>query len=123
MSSCHRKICEEKFGGCKKSFSRLGQKVNKKIDGGDAYGHDADDSGSDFFPWPLADIVSLVSRQDILTPFNIIIKFEATEYLICIRNFEDIRVKFQIISSFVVGDMWPYVDQCSFGDGSRHEYV
>jgi len=36
--------------GCKKSFSWLGQKVNKKIDGGDAYGHDADDSSSDLCP-------------------------------------------------------------------------
>ena len=37
------KICDDKFGGCKKSFSWLGQKVNKKIDD---YGHDgADDSG------------------------------------------------------------------------------
>jgi len=26
-----RKICDDKFGGCKKSFSWLGQKVNKKI--------------------------------------------------------------------------------------------
>ena len=26
------KIREDKFGGCKKSFSWLGQKVNKKID-------------------------------------------------------------------------------------------
>ena len=39
------KICEEKFGGCKKSFSWLGQKVNKKIDNG----HDADYSGSALF--------------------------------------------------------------------------
>ena len=30
------KICE-KFGGCKKSFLWLGKKVNKKINGGDAY--------------------------------------------------------------------------------------
>ena len=37
------KICEETFGGCKKSFSWIGQKVNKKID---AYGHNADNS------WP-----------------------------------------------------------------------
>ena len=36
--------------GCKKSFSWLGKKVNKKIDGGDAYGHDADDSSSDLCP-------------------------------------------------------------------------
>ena len=43
---------EEKCGGCKKSFSWLDQKVNKKTDadGSDAYGHDADDSGSDLFP-------------------------------------------------------------------------
>ena len=35
------KICDDKFGGCKKSFSWLGQKVNKRID---VYGHDTDDS-------------------------------------------------------------------------------
>ena len=32
------KIYEEKFGSCKKSFSWLGQKVNKQIDGSDADG-------------------------------------------------------------------------------------
>ena len=30
---CVHKICEDKFGGCKKSFSWLGQKVNTNIDG------------------------------------------------------------------------------------------
>ena len=39
-----RKICEDRFGGCKKSFSWLGQKVNKTID------RDADDSGTDLLP-------------------------------------------------------------------------
>ena len=34
----------DKFGGCKKSFSWLGQKVNKKIA---VHGHDADDSCTD----------------------------------------------------------------------------
>ena len=38
------KICEDKFGGCTKSFSSLGQKVNKKID---AYVRVADDSAPD----------------------------------------------------------------------------
>ena len=43
------KICEEEFGGYRKSFSWLGQKVNKKID---VYGHDADNSSSDLNSWP-----------------------------------------------------------------------
>ena len=83
---------QDKFGGCKKSCSWLGQKVNKKIDGGDAYGHDADGSCSDLRPWPRDDAVSW---QDILTPFNTLIEFEATEnsYSICVRKFEDIRFK------------------------------
>ena len=38
------KICNDNFDGSKKSFSWLGQKVNKKID---AYGHDTHDSGMD----------------------------------------------------------------------------
>ena len=42
MNVRHVKI--SKFGGCKKYFSWLGQKVNKTID---AYGHDADDFGTD----------------------------------------------------------------------------
>ena len=41
------KICEEKSCGGKKSFSWLGQKVNKKID---AYSHNADNSGMDLCP-------------------------------------------------------------------------
>ena len=41
-------ICEDKFGGCKKSFSWLGQKVNKNIDA--YYGHDADNSGTNLVP-------------------------------------------------------------------------
>ena len=52
MCVCVYKICEEKFGGCKKSFSWLGQKVNKKIDGADACGHNANESSSDLCPWP-----------------------------------------------------------------------
>ena len=67
----------EKFGGWNKSFSWLGQKVNKKIDGGDAYGHNADDSKLDLCPWPRDDTTL---RQDISTLFNILIEFEATEY-------------------------------------------
>ena len=74
MTICTQiKICDDKFGGCKKSFLLLGQKVNKKID---AYGDDADDSGTDLCPWPRDDAASL---QDISTPFNILIEFEATE--------------------------------------------
>ena len=68
--------CEDKFGSCKKLFSWLGQKVNKKID---AYGHVADDSGTDLCPWPQNDAMS---RQDISMLFNILIKFEATEHSI-----------------------------------------
>ena len=76
------KICEDKFGGCQKTFSWLGQKANKKID---AYGHDA----------------YAASRQDTSTWFRILIEFEATEYLysilyfICIQNFEDIWFKWK----------------------------
>ena len=62
---CVHKICDDKFGGCKKSFSWLAQKVNKKID---AYGHDADDSGTVLSPWLQDDAAS---RQDISTPFSI----------------------------------------------------
>ena len=66
---CLHKICEEMFGGCKKSFSLSGQKVNTNID---ACGYNANNS----------------------IAFNILIKFEATEYsiryLIHIRNVEDI---------------------------------
>ena len=38
------KICENKLGGCKKSFSWLGGKVNKKIY---EYGHNTDNSSMD----------------------------------------------------------------------------
>ena len=68
------KICE-KFGGCKKSFSWLDQKVNKKINGGDAFGHNVNDFGSNLCPW-------LWEVAGISTPFSILIKFEATEYSI-----------------------------------------
>ena len=77
------KICDEKLGGCKKSFSWLGQKISKKIDGDEAYSHDADDSGLDLSvilsPWPGDDAAS---SQDISTPFSILIKFKVTEYSI-----------------------------------------
>ena len=69
-------------------FSWLGQKVNKKID---VYGHDADDSSPDLCPWPWDDAAS---RQDISILFNVLIEFEATEYLYLIRY--SIRMKFQI---------------------------
>ena len=73
------------MGGCKKSFSWLSQKVNKKID---AYGHDADNSGLDLCPWPQDDAAS---QQNISTVFNIQTEFEATEYRYSIQNFEDIQ--------------------------------
>ena len=44
VGAYERRICEDKFGGCRKSFSWLGQKVNKMID---SYGCDADDYGTD----------------------------------------------------------------------------
>ena len=68
------KICDVKFGGCKKLFSWLGRKINKKID---AYGNDANDSGTDLCPWSRDDATS---RQDISTPFSVLIEFETTEY-------------------------------------------
>ena len=80
-----------RIGGCKKSYSWLGKKVNKKIN---AYGHDADDSSMDLCPRPWDDAVP---QQGISTPFSILNEFEATEYSysirysIRIRNFEDIR--------------------------------
>ena len=54
--------------------------------------HDADDSSSDLCPWAQDDTMF---RQDILIPFNILIKFKATEYSYSVRNqnFEDIRFK------------------------------
>ena len=81
------KICNDQFGGCKKSFSWLGQKVNKTID---AYGHDAET------PARTCPRDNVASRQDTSTPISILIEFEATEYSysirysIRIRNFEDI---------------------------------
>ena len=60
------KICEDKFGGYTKSFSWLGQKINKKID---AYDHDDDDnSGTDLCPCH-----DDTSWQDISTLFSILI--------------------------------------------------
>ena len=54
------------------------------------YGHNADDSSLDLCPWPPGDAAF---QQDISTPFNILIEFEATEYSYSIRiqNFEDTR--------------------------------
>ena len=72
-------MCDDKFGGCKKSFSWLAQKVSKKID---AYGDDADDFGMYLRPWPW-DVVA--SRQDISTPFRILIDFKASESSYSIR--------------------------------------
>ena len=79
--------CEGKFAGCKKSFSWLGQKVNKIID---AYGHDADDSGMDLcpchghgmMPCPVKTSRHHSVFKSNLKPLNIRIqiKFEATEY-------------------------------------------
>ena len=68
------KICDDNLGGCKKSFSWLDQKLNKSID---AYGHDVDDSGPGLCPWQRDDAAS---RQNIPTPFSILVEFEATEY-------------------------------------------
>ena len=53
------KICE-KFGGYMKSFSWLGQKVNKKID---VYSHDANDFGLDMCPWPWDDTTAAVMTR------------------------------------------------------------
>ena len=49
------------------------------------YGHDADDSSTDLCPWPWDDAAS---RQDISTPFSILIEFEATEYSIFDLKFD-----------------------------------
>ena len=46
------KICDDKFGGCKK--------INKKID---AYGHDAVDSGTNLCPWPRDDILNIMYNK------------------------------------------------------------
>ena len=79
------KIREEKFGGCKKSFSWLSQKVNKKID--ESCMATMLVTLAQTCPWD-----DTTHRQDTSTPFSILIEFEATEYLysIYIRNFEDI---------------------------------
>ena len=60
------KIVEDSFGGCKKSFSWLGQKVNKKIN---AYGHDADDSG-------------MLRPSKTSTPFSILTEFLTSSGLV-----------------------------------------
>ena len=60
---------DDKFGGCKKTFSWLGPKVNKKID---VYGHDAYNSGTDLCPWPRDDDAS---QQDISTPLSILVEY------------------------------------------------
>ena len=56
------------------------------------YGHNADDSSLDWY--------DVAFQQDISTPFNILIEFEATEYSYSIRiqNFEDIRFVLREIS-------------------------
>ena len=74
----------------KKSFSWLRQKVNKRID---AYGYDADDSGTDLCLWLWDDAAS---RQDISTVLSILIEFEATEYSFSKFRGYSIRMKFQI---------------------------
>ena len=100
---CVHKICDENFGGCKKSFTWLDQKLNKIID---AYSLNADDCGQDLCPWPRDDAAT---RENIPTPFSILIEFEATAYSysircsILIRNFKDIRfdIQFERHSRFV----------------------
>jgi len=57
-------------------------KSKKEINGSDACDHDANDSGSDLCPWPQDDGPFW---QDTSTPFNILIEFEATEYLYSIQ--------------------------------------
>ena len=107
-------ICDDQCGGCIKSPSWLDQKVNKHID---ACGHDADDSGPDLCPWPRNDAAS---RQNIPTPFSILIEFEATKYSysirysIRIRNFKDIRfdIRFERNSRFVPSLVCMCVNVC-----------
>ena len=53
----------------------FGKKENETID---AYGDDADDSGTDLCPWPRDDAAS---RQNISTPLRILIEFEAIIYV------------------------------------------
>ena len=73
-------------------FSWLGEKVTKKNDGGNVYGHNANDSGSHLWD-------DVTARQDISTPFSIVIEFKVTgysysvRYSIHIRNLDDIRFK------------------------------
>ena len=62
------KICEDNFGGYHKSFSWLGEKVNKKID---AYG------------------TMPTQRLSKISPHGS--EFEAIEYSYSIRNFKDIQ--------------------------------
>ena len=89
------KICEDKFGGCTKSFPWLGKKVHKKID---TYGHDADDNGIDLYPRSRDDAAP---QQDTLT-----IEFEATEYsiqcLIHIKKFQGCLIRYSISMKFQI---------------------
>ena len=88
VGAYERKIREDKFGGCRKSFSWLGQKVNRKID---TYSRDAKNSRMEM---PQNDVAS---QQDITTTSSILVEFEATEYSYSIRysfrirNVKDIR--------------------------------
>ena len=54
----------------------------KEIDGGNACGHETADSSSNKCQWPCDDATC---RQDISIPFNILIEFEAPEYVFGIR--------------------------------------
>ena len=67
MCAYERKICEDKFGGCKNLFLWLGQKVNKKI------------AAMVMTPAQTCPSDDATSRQDISTPFSILIEFEPTE--------------------------------------------
>ena len=68
--------CDDKFDDCKKLFSWLGQKVNKRID---AYGHDADkDMCTD----------DAASRHINTVQYSHRILFS-----ICVRNFREIRIE------------------------------
>ena len=76
-----KSICIQNFeysNVFKKSFSWLGQKVNKRS------------MCIAMMPTTRA-LTCATSRQDLSTPFGILIKFEATEYSIRIQNFEAIK--------------------------------
>ena len=82
-----RKICEDKFGGCKKSFSWLGQRVNKKI-------RLTRMAAMPMTPVRTCPPDDVASRQDVSTTSSILTEFEYSywiRYSIRIRNVEDIR--------------------------------